>query len=137
MTSPKFRLGNRRPYGYLRSPTLLRLRRCVRGVSIGLEAHALAYTSKYGTNHHEEGRPGFEEVAWEGSQQGRCQAGQPDIHIYVKEGFSSRCHVFFKRPSKKRSVSIVTSRTSRGPRRVPPKTGQSFFGYVFLFACNC
>ena len=33
--------------------------------------------------------------------------GQPDIHIYVKEGFSSRCHVFFKRPSKKRSVSIV------------------------------
>ena len=38
MTSPKFRLGNRRPYGYLRSPTLLRLRGCVRGVSIGLEA---------------------------------------------------------------------------------------------------
>ena len=45
--------------------------------------------------------------------------GQPDIHIYVKEGFSSRCHVFFKRPSKKRSVSIVTPRRPRGSCRVP------------------
>ena len=50
--------------------------------------------------------------------------GQPDIHIYVKEGFSSRCHVFFKRPSKKRSVSIGMPRTSRGARRVPAKSGQ-------------
>ena len=47
MTSPKFRLGNRRPYGYLRSPTLLRLRGCVRGVSIGLEAGTAGH-SHYG-----------------------------------------------------------------------------------------
>ena len=132
MTSPKFRLGNRRPYAYLRSPTLLRLRRSVRGVSIGLAPRARRVPRRRARE-----RATARARARVMARRVATKQGQPDIHIYVKEGFSSRCHVFFKRPSKKRSVSIVTSRTSRGPRRVPPKTGQSFFGYVILFACNC
>ena len=95
MTSPKFRLGNRRPYGYLRSRTLLRLRGCVRGVSIGLEA---------GTAGHSDLRQG-------GVQLGIAIVVKIeycfDLPVHrsspcVWSGISRRFHVFFKRPTKKR-----------------------------------
>ena len=112
MTSPKFRLGNRRPYGYLRSRTLLRLRGYVRGAhptpTAASAASAADRRSHFGL---EAGTAGHSDLRQGGVQLGMAIVVKIeycfDLPVHrssrcVWSGISSRFHVFFKRPTKKR-----------------------------------